>query len=104
MNSELDYFEKVHNEKIHDESLGLDPLEEMKPSALFKVKSATIALPKVHPGFQFGCQECSTLLCWITCVQWRTPVNSCVQLLCLIYQSVIMVKLLQRSIGSECSK
>ena len=51
MNSELDYFEKVHNEKIHDELLGPDPLEEMKPRALFKVKSAAIALPKFHPDF-----------------------------------------------------
>ena len=51
MNSELDYFEKVHNEKIHDELLGPDPLEEIKPSALFKVKSATIALPKLYPDF-----------------------------------------------------
>ena len=31
--------------------MGPDPLEEMKPNALFKVKSATIALPKCHPDF-----------------------------------------------------
>ena len=51
MNSELDYFEKMHNEKIHDELLGPDALEEMKPSALFKVTCATIALPKFYPDF-----------------------------------------------------
>lgn len=43
MNCELDYFEKVHNEKMHDKLLGPDPLEE--------VKSATIALPKFYPDF-----------------------------------------------------
>ena len=51
MNSELDYFEKVHNKKMDNEFLGPDSLEEMKLSALFKVKSAAIALPKFHPDF-----------------------------------------------------
>ena len=51
MNSGLAYFETVHNEKIHDELLGPDPLKEMKRIALFKVKSATIALPKFYPDF-----------------------------------------------------
>ena len=39
---------------MHDELLGPDTLEEMKPSALFKVKSATIALPKFYTDFNLG--------------------------------------------------
>ena len=52
MNSALDYFEKIYEDKVHVELLGPDPIDEMKPKVLFNVQSATLTLPKGHPDFK----------------------------------------------------
>ena len=100
--SELDDREKVHNEKIHDELLGPDPLEEMKPNALFSVKSVTIAVPKFNPDFNLVAKNVTHF--YVGFPAFNGEHQSTVQPMCLISRSVIMVKLLNRSIGSEYSK
>ena len=51
MNSELDYFEKIHEDKVHAEILESDLIDDIKPKPVFTVQSSTVALPKGLPDF-----------------------------------------------------
>ena len=51
INFDLDYFKKVFQDKVDKEILGPDYLEQIKPNAIFDVKSSTIAIPKCNADF-----------------------------------------------------
>ena len=52
MNSDLDYFEKMYDDKIEAKMLESDSEDDLKPKALFNVRSSTFSVPNGNSDFK----------------------------------------------------
>ena len=52
MNSELDYYEKVYEDKLQAQMLESDSEDDLKPKAVFTVNSSTFTMPNVVSDFK----------------------------------------------------
>ena len=53
MNSELDYYEKVYEDKLQAQMLESDSEDDLKPKAVFTVNSSTFTMPNVVSDFKW---------------------------------------------------
>ena len=102
LNSELDYFEKMYDNKIEAKMLESDSEDDQKPKAVFNVSSSTFSVPNDNSDFKLGTKNVAHFYVGLPAYTIHQHLH--VLLLCMIFQWVRMVKLRHKNVGSRCNK
>ena len=104
MNSDLNYFKKIQDDKAHVDLLGPDSDDDTQSKTVFNVRSEILVLPKGQSDFDLVAKNVAHFILVCLLIMENIHQLPYAQQLCLTCQSVTMEKLLHKSTGSKCSK
>ena len=103
INSDLDYFEKIQDDKAHVDLLGPDSDDDTQSKTVFNVHSDILVLPKGQSDFDLVAKNVAHFYVGLPAYNGEHP-STPVCSTAVFDLPVTMEKLLHKSVGLKCSK